>query len=682
MRRDLANSLGRRFLFGMLVAAVCLYLIPLPFPLRAGQQAGVDEIDTLFQAANDLFVQRQYRTALNTFRLVLDKIERAPDRAEREESARQTQLIIAHCHFELAERDLAKAAFIDYLKRIPDLDEDPVLFSEKIGIVYGEAKAEYRAMLEQKAKDETAAKEAERAKAEAARLKEEARVREEARKEEEKKRQAAALEEAVKKEAAKISEAKPAEEKKEQPQPKPVVKTKAGAADSGKKKGRFPWLIAGGLVVGGAAAALLLGKRSSSSGNGGGGDSPGPSKPTTGSIQLNSTPTGAKAYLDGVERGATPLSISNVSVGSHPVKLVLDLYGKWEGSVTVQAGQTATVNATLAAFKYEYRTEWGGSGYGDGKFSRLNGIAVGSSGNVYVADQNRIQKFTSSGGYLIKWGSSGSGNGEFYGAQGVAVDNLGNIYALDFGNYRIQKFTPNGKFLAKWGSRGYRNGQFIGPLGIAADQAGNIYVSDYQNNQVQKFNSNGDYVCKFGKGGIGGVRFRSPLGLAIDRSGNIYVADCDLVEPIGRIQKFSPVGDVLATWDTWGRGNGQFIYPVGIAIDRSDYAYVVDRDNNCIQKFTLEGKFVTKWGTGGVARGQFDWPWGVAINSAGDVYVADSRNLRIQKFRITDQTEPQVGAAVQAAPSINTLRLQRRFGLDRETLIERRENKERKRENK
>jgi tripartite motif-containing protein 71 len=67
-------------------------------------------------------------------------------------------------------------------------------------------------------------------------------------------------------------------------------------------------------------------------------------------------------------------------------------------------------------------------------------VAVDGSGNVYVTDQNRVQKFTSSGTYVTQWGAPGSGDGQFNVPRGVAVDGSGNVYVADAHNYRIQKF--------------------------------------------------------------------------------------------------------------------------------------------------------------------------------------------------------------------------------------------------
>ena len=132
-------------------------------------------------------------------------------------------------------------------------------------------------------------------------------------------------------------------------------------------------------------------------------------------------------------------------------------------------------------------------------FNQPSGIALDSSGNVYVADtwNHRIQKFTSSGQFVTKWGSYGNGDGQFIGPFGIALDSSGNVYVADINNGRIQKFTSDGQFIAKWGSQGSGDGQFDYPSGIAADSSGNVYVADTQNHRIQKFTSDGQFIAKW-----------------------------------------------------------------------------------------------------------------------------------------------------------------------------------------
>ena len=63
---------------------------------------------------------------------------------------------------------------------------------------------------------------------------------------------------------------------------------------------------------------------------------------------------------------------------------------------------------------------------------------------------------------------------------GVAVDSSGNVYVADTGNNCIQKFDSSGTFITKWGNQNNGAGQFSWPYGITADSSGNVYVIDYE----------------------------------------------------------------------------------------------------------------------------------------------------------------------------------------------------------
>jgi len=101
----------------------------------------------------------------------------------------------------------------------------------------------------------------------------------------------------------------------------------------------------------------------------------------------------------------------------------------------------ATTNATPPV-TYQFVTKWGSYGTGNGQFKYLYGVAVDSSGNIYVVDtyNNRIQQFNSSGTFITKWGSNGTGDGQFSTPRGIASSV--NVYVADTSNHRIQKFSP------------------------------------------------------------------------------------------------------------------------------------------------------------------------------------------------------------------------------------------------
>ena len=69
----------------------------------------------------------------------------------------------------------------------------------------------------------------------------------------------------------------------------------------------------------------------------------------------------------------------------------------------------------------------------------------------------------------------------------------------------------------------------------------------------------------------------------MDGSGKVYVAD----SRNQRVQVFSSAGTFLFKWGSQGSGDGQFQFPVGIAVDGSGRVYVVDVNNNRVQVFSL-----------------------------------------------------------------------------------------------
>jgi len=288
------------------------------------------------------------------------------------------------------------------------------------------------------------------------------------------------------------------------------------------------------------------------------------------------------------------------------------------------------VEPACVASEYEFLTEWGSYGTGDGQFRYPQCLATDSSGNVYVTDywNHRVQKFDSNGNFITKWGSSGSGDGQFNDPVGIAIDSSDYVYVADSWNDRVQKFDSDGNFVTKWGSSGSGDGQFNTSFGIAVDSAGYIYVTDRENDRIQKFTSDGTFVTKWGSQGSGNGQFDGSVNIATDSAGDVYIVE------IGsdRVQKFTSNGIYITQWGSLGTGDGQFDNPSGIAIDSSGYVYVTDGKNDRVQKFTSDGTFVTKWGSLGTGDGLFDKPFGITIGSSGSVYVVDHINHRVQKF--------------------------------------------------
>ena len=263
-----------------------------------------------------------------------------------------------------------------------------------------------------------------------------------------------------------------------------------------------------------------------------------------------------------------------------------------------------TGNNRIQKFSPEgtFITKWGSLGIGDGELEFPRGIAVDSSDTMYVADtgNNRIQKFSPAGAFLGSWGGldvvadgksirSGHGDGEFDAPRGIAVDSSGNIYVADTLNHRIQKFSPDGTFITKWGSYGTGTGQFNQPWGVAVDSSGEVYVADTLNNRIQKFSSSGTYISTIGRYGLGTGQFNQPRGVAVDSSDDVYVADTEN----SRIQKFSSTGEFLGTWGSLIDRDGLVLGgPNAIEVDSSGTLYIIEGPR--AQKFVIRTSATTQ----------------------------------------------------------------------------------------
>ncbi|MDD1715410.1 MAG: PEGA domain-containing protein [Methanolinea sp.] len=74
---------------------------------------------------------------------------------------------------------------------------------------------------------------------------------------------------------------------------------------------------------------------------------PGSTPATTGSITVQSSPSGADVYVDNLYKGITPLTVTDVATGSRVVTLELSGYLKGQYTIQVNAGQSVQVFGTL-----------------------------------------------------------------------------------------------------------------------------------------------------------------------------------------------------------------------------------------------------------------------------------------------------------------------------------------------
>ncbi len=326
-----------------------------------------------------------------------------------------------------------------------------------------------------------------------------------------------------------------------------------------------------------------------------------------------------------------------------------------------------------------------GKGTSDGtgtaaKFHEPRGLAIDSSGTLYVADyENQLVRKVSSAGVVTTLAGGadiiGSTDGQgtaarFMALQGIAVDGAGNVYVTESGNRNVRKITASG--LVTTLTTG--TGNFGEPRGIAVDASGNLYVGDYGSNVVRKVTSTGTVSTHAGTSPTAGstdgttssALFNAPSGVAMDSAQNLYVADT----LNNTVRKISPTGTVTTLAGLAGRtssvdGTGtaaRFQDPYAVAVDGLGNLFVADATDHSIRKISSAGVVTTFAGTGGSfgstdgtgTAARFKAPLGIAADSAGNVYVADTGNAIVRKITAAGVVTTLAGSAGQSGSTDGT----------------------------
>jgi ABC-type multidrug transport system ATPase subunit/DNA-binding beta-propeller fold protein YncE len=212
----------------------------------------------------------------------------------------------------------------------------------------------------------------------------------------------------------------------------------------------------------------------------------------------------------------------------------------------------------------------------DSKIGKPEGVCVLRDGRVVVCDTHyhRVVVFDPDGRVVQTFGKEGQGAGEFIYPVAVTKDAQENLYVAEYGsNDRIQKFTADGRFLLAFGGFGTKPGDFQRPSGLVWHE-GMIYATDAFNNRIQVFSDDGKFV-KILDSGAQPLALRLPYDLKLGTDNALYVVEYGA----GRVTKLGLDGRLLGRYGSIGTGIGQFATPWGIAVDSQRRIYVADAGN-------------------------------------------------------------------------------------------------------
>ncbi len=201
----------------------------------------------------------------------------------------------------------------------------------------------------------------------------------------------------------------------------------------------------------------------------------------------------------------------------------------------------------------------GGTGDGGPATSALldgpTDLAFDSSGNLYVACQwNASVRKIDTGGTITRF--AGNGNGGFAGdggqatsaqvdrPNGVAVDSSGNVFIADRFNNRVRKVATNGVIttVAGTGTAGYSgdggaatSAKLNEPSRVAVGPDGTLYIADRGSDAVRAVNMQNGIIRTIAGTGTTGfagnngpasqAQLQAPFGLLVTPTDDLYIAD-------------------------------------------------------------------------------------------------------------------------------------------------------------
>ncbi len=328
--------------------------------------------------------------------------------------------------------------------------------------------------------------------------------------------------------------------------------------------------------------------------------------------------------------------------------------------------------------------------------SRPSGVAVDSSGNLFIADRDnhRIRKVDTSGVITTvagtgKFGYSGDG-GPATAARldnpiDLEVDGAGNLFIADFFNHVIRKVDTSGTIttVAGIGRRSGYSGDggpatsalLYYPAGVDVVPSGELLIADFGNSVIRKVDTSGIITTVAGTGfagysGDGGPATSAQLyqaaDVAQDQAGNLWIADREnhrirRVDTSGIITTVAGTGTAGYSGDGGPASAALLNLPSGIIVDSIGNIVISEVGSSVARRIDPSGVITTVAGTGTAGysgdggpatSARLSSPTDVALDGSGNLFIADATNHVVRKVEnVNAPLPPSVTGSTPLSPA-------------------------------
>src|SRR6188768_1716854 len=340
----------------------------------------------------------------------------------------------------------------------------------------------------------------------------------------------------------------------------------------------------------------------------------------------------------------------------------------------------------------------GGYGFADGvgALARLawpERIASDGSGHLFLTDGNTVRQYDIESGELTTLvgdstgaASSNGSSTDFCSLTGIALGSDGNVYLADGCGGAIFSLSLTTRIVTPLagspGELGNVDGvgssaRFGNLTGLTADAHGNLYVADVTNAEIRKITlANAEVTTLAGglnrgfdqDGSAQEAAFAELRDLTLGTNGSLYVAESQAVREVrtdtGQVTTLADAAALDPTFNGWTASLA------GIAADEAGNVYVTNQ--SLVRKIVVESKLVTtlagrdslsipKDGVGEQAG--FFSPQGVVFDGSGDLYLAEGFSSMLRRIHLASaEVVTVVGALV---PVDNTSSADSQVGIPR-----------------